>query len=253
LTRSPTLTPTLSPTNTPTLSPTEAPTTPPTTAFSALCSNLIVDEQFQEFPSSIFKTPKNNSCNNAGISSGNGSLILKLGKGCGAARLVSALPYNGGYFEADLRIGGKGGNFTGVVYAWYLRECDNGQCPANEIDFEWLGRPSKKSTQTNWYYNSTGEGINEIWSDIAPVAPLYNEFAKYSIFWNDSKIEWFINDQKVRSVAISDSQVYTSRPMYMFISIWEWAGNSWAGTVNWSSPAINDYFMEFRQIKICSL
>jgi beta-glucanase (GH16 family) len=223
-----------------------------------MCKGLV---RYEDFSSGVYnETFKLLACKDGvtvGPSSADpskNSLKLLLLSGCGAAKVNTMSVYGGGYFETVLRLGGQGANFTGLVYAWYLRECEGPNCTApNEIDFEWLGKPSKEGlTQTNWYYN--GVDRNEAFSS-APPYP-YNGFVKYAIYWDDDYFAWYINDIQVRKVLYTASLISPLRPQKLYISVWDGKPfPTWAGAVNWSLPetVLQNYFMELQYVTICTV
>lgn len=185
-------------------------------------------------------------------SSSNLSLTMSLPKYCGATQIASKDSFSGGYFETSLRLGGQGDQFNGVVFAWYLRESDASASNSNEIDFEWLGKSSKAGiTQTNWFINGIGASKNELFSSAAPRFP-YNQFEKYAIWWNQSVIEWYINDRLVRQE--KNTELSVDRHMKLYISIWDGSTfPTWAGVIDWDSPSLDQFHMEINYIRVCTL
>ncbi|CAO2840647.1 unnamed protein product [Amaranthus hypochondriacus] len=169
--------------------------------------------------------------NNILIINNGSSIFLSLDNKTGGSGFGSQNLYENGLFSASIKLPSQ--NYTaGVVVAFYLQ--NNNTDPSiqhdqhDEIDFEFLGHPNGANwtLQTNFYGNgSTARGREErynLWFDPS------EEAHKYSIFWSENRVIFYVDDVPIRVVPNIDGLGgdYPSKPMWLFTTIWDASG--WA-------------------------
>ncbi|XP_074304241.1 putative xyloglucan endotransglucosylase/hydrolase protein 30 [Silene latifolia] len=161
---------------------------------------------------------------NVSVSGNRNSVNTSLLNNTGASGFASQVSYTEGLFSAYIKLPSQ--NYTaGIVVTFYL---SNNLHEHDEIDFEFLGHAHTGEwiLQTNFYGNgSSGQGREErykLWFDPG------KEAHKYSIFWTENKILYYIDELPIRSVQKVDvtGVVYPSKPMTLYATIWD--GSDWA-------------------------
>ncbi|KAL6946890.1 hypothetical protein ACO0QE_001743 [Hanseniaspora vineae] len=122
----------------------------------------------------------------------------------------------------------------GIVSTVYLQSDD-----LDEIDWEWLGTDTTQ-VQTNFYSKGNvttydrGQ-YNTVNGD--PTSGYHN----YTIDWSDAEINWYIDDQVVRTLANTTSDGYPQTPMAIYLGVWAGGDPSnGEGTIEWAGGA-TDY------------
>jgi hypothetical protein len=203
--------------------------------------NCFLFENFTSFPNNNFEVA--NCPGNIFVE--NGTLAVRMTQMCPFTTMSSLQALSSGYVETSLKIGGQGPNYNGVVYAFYLQSDDLSNGGVDEMDFEWLGNPKWfNQVQTNFFVNGVGAALNEQYF-FETVSD--GSFNKYAFRFDSNMIEYFINDELVRTV-----HRHTNKSFRIKSSVWDGSSvSAWAGTVNWSSPAVNNFKLNIEYILAC--
>ncbi|KAK9727251.1 hypothetical protein RND81_05G268600 [Saponaria officinalis] len=160
-------------------------------------------------------------CGNISVSDDGNSVIASLKNGTGSSGFVSLTNYTDGLFSAYIKLPPQ--NYTaGIVVTFYL---SNTLEQHDEIDFEFLGHTDIEEwiLQTNFYGNGNFQGKEERYKlGFDPS----KEAHKYSIYWADDHILYYIDNVPIREVKKVDGVDYPSKPMALYAAIWD--GSDWA-------------------------
>ncbi|EGW31262.1 uncharacterized protein SPAPADRAFT_61834 [Spathaspora passalidarum NRRL Y-27907] len=130
----------------------------------------------------------------------------------------------------------------------------------DEIDYEFVGYDTK-NPQSNYY----SQGIlNYNNAKNSTVNDTFDYYHLYEFDWSETKIDWYVDGEKVRTLQRSDTWNDTTKrfdfpqtPSRIQISLWpggdpsnglgtiEWAG----GLINWDTPDIQNYGYYYAYIK----
>ncbi|KAJ5768393.1 hypothetical protein N7533_000976 [Penicillium manginii] len=140
--------------------------------------------------------------------------------------------------------------FFGVVESWVKMAKGAGIVSSvvlesddlDEIDWEWVGY-NTSSVQTNFF----GKGNDSTFDRGAfhNVANADSEFHNYTTYWDQYKLEWYIDNELVRTLKYDDKGTlggknYPQTPCRVKVSNWP-AGTKEAaqGTVDWAGGLVN--------------
>lgn len=130
----------------------------------------------------------------------------------------------------------------------------------DEVDYEFVGY-NLTNPQTNYYYHGL---LNYTNSENTSVSNTFENYHDYVIDWQEDKIDWYIDDKKVRTLEKKDTYNETLKaykfpqtPARVQFSLWpggdssnglgtiEWAG----GEINWDSQDIEKYGYYYAFVK----
>lgn len=130
----------------------------------------------------------------------------------------------------------------------------------DEIDYEFVGY-NLTAPETNYYYQGT---LNYTNSKNSTVSDTFENWHTYEIDWQEDKIDWYIDGDKVRTLEKADTYNETSKkymypqtPSRIQYSLWpggyasngigtiEWAG----GAIDWDSEDIKKYGYYYVYVK----
>lgn len=119
----------------------------------------------------------------------------------------------------------------GIVSTVYLQSDD-----LDEIDLEWIGTETTQ-VQTNWFSKGNtstyDRGAYDSLSDSS--TDLFSNAHNYTIDWTKESINWYIDDELVRTVGNDSSEGYPQSPMAVFIGVWAGGDPSNSeGTIEWA-------------------
>ncbi|KAJ5396767.1 hypothetical protein N7509_004880 [Penicillium cosmopolitanum] len=133
--------------------------------------------------------------------------------------------------------------FFGVVESWVKMAKGPGIISSvvlesddlDEIDWEWVGY-NTSSVQTNFF----GKGNDSTFDrgGFSNVANADTEFHNYTTYWDQEKLEWYIDNEIVRTLKFDDKGTlggknYPETPCRVKVSVWP------AGTVDWAGGLVN--------------
>lgn len=138
-----------------------------------------------------------------------------------------------GVMEAHVRMAKGAGMISSVI----LQSDD-----LDEIDWEWVGYNTSQ-VQSDFFGKGNTTTYNR--GGNASVTNADTEFHNYTTYWDQHKLQWWVDGQLVRSVPYDDKQTVYGRnfpqtPSQIKISLWP-AGisTSSAGTVKWAGGMVN--------------
>ena len=151
-----------------------------------------------------------------------------------SCKISSTQNYTEGRFEIKLKSASK---MPGVITAIYLasgegRKGDEQLGDQDEIDFEFKGN-EPMSVQTNVFLNGQEDlKIIDTGKDTSA------EARNYAIEWDANTVNFFIDNENVRTVASGRAL----KPLKLSMSVWTtvggWPGlKKWAGETNWDGQA----------------
>ncbi|KAJ2666792.1 transglycosylase [Coemansia sp. RSA 1199] len=171
------------------------------------------------------------------------SVVWTLTQSCGTT-MVYPWDFHQGRVEARIRIGPG----SGVVTALLLL----GPAPADEIDFEWVGK-DPTHVQTMYYVQahrveamphvfgvSQGEGED-----------LTTSFQNYAIELLDNSVKWYLNGNLIRTLT-KEKAYFPSDATRARMGIWDGSQTSgWAGTVDWNQAPFTAEMQWFNFTPYC--
>ncbi|CAO3703527.1 unnamed protein product [Rhizopus stolonifer] len=138
-----------------------------------------------------------------------------------------------GKMSATIKASGTGGSVTAFILMG-----DGG----DEIDFEFIGGDFNH-VQTNYFWGNSKEyGVNGA-SHLVKGSNVNEGFHKYSIDWQPDKIDWFVDDEKIRTKTRQETCdtagncKFPSQPARIQFGLWD--GSIEAGTAEWSHGPID--------------
>ncbi|ORX73556.1 concanavalin A-like lectin/glucanase [Linderina pennispora] len=158
------------------------------------------------------------------------TVTWRLTEECGTT-MVYPWDFHYGRIEGQIRIGAG----SGVVTTMLLM----GPAPADEIDFEWVGK-DVNSVQTTFYVQSQRHR-----SDLS------KSFHNYTIELTENSVKWYVDGK------LADSWDKTNRPFpteasRMRMGIWDGTQTSgWAGPIDWSNGPFTAEIRSFNFIPYC--
>lgn len=167
--------------------------------------------------------------------------------GCGS-RVRSLHTYPSGKFSATIKC--ADGDTSGLLTSFYISSGE-GSTMQDEIDFEFLG-DNKRIVQTNFYVNGTSSG-NELWVELDYDCSY--GFHTYSIHYNQSKIQWFIDSRLVRTVTkekqIRHQRSYPTKNVFLYSSVWNASDvNDGGWTGKWHGMAEEPFVAKFKSVTV---
>ncbi|OLY81739.1 putative glycosidase CRH1 [Smittium mucronatum] len=154
------------------------------------------------------------------VSIDDGALKLSISKEC-STTLISKFNIKFGLVEGRIKMAPGSGSVTALLLA--------GPEPADEIDFEWVGIDS--STVQSMYFVA-GKPIDMDAVFFESGGDMSDNFFDYAIELLPNVVNWYINDELVRSVERVDESTFPSRADTLRFGVWdgseisEWAGES---------------------------
>ncbi|KAJ2776945.1 hypothetical protein H4R18_005405 [Coemansia javaensis] len=155
------------------------------------------------------------------------SVVWKLTPECGTT-MVYPWDFHYGRVEARIRIGAG----SGVVTAFILL----GTPPADEIDFEWVGK-DLTHVQTMYYVQAHRvDPLPQVFGvSQQPSQDLSTTFQNYAIELLEDRVQWYLDGRLIRSL-MKGSQGFPSDATRAKMGIWDGSQTGgWAGTVDWNS------------------
>ncbi|KAJ2718652.1 Glutamate decarboxylase 2 [Coemansia sp. Benny D115] len=172
------------------------------------------------------------------------SVVWRLTPECGTT-MVYPWDFHYGKIEARIRIGPG----SGVVTAMILM----GPPPADEIDFEWVGK-DLTHVQTMYYVQSHRiDNIPRVYGvDQQGQGDLSTTFQNYAIELKEDTVTWFLNGEALPFVLKRDSRGFPTYANRARLGIWDGTQTSgWAGTVDWSQGPFTAEMMWFNFTPYC--
>eukprot|EP00850_Spirogloea_muscicola_P003903 SM000016S01891 [mRNA] locus=s16:456233:458139:+ [translate_table: standard] len=126
---------------------------------------------------------------------------------------MSSSLYTSGVFQTVLQC--AAGDTTGLDTTFYLDSNGGPTADHDGINFDFLGN-SKTSVLTSWYSNGVGSLLSVQLPFDCSTAPHL-----YTIYWDTTRIAWYIDEVLVRNVPNPGTGMFPSKPMYLFGSIWD--------------------------------
>lgn len=119
-----------------------------------------------------------------------------------------------------------------LVAAFYSCSLE-GSPKRDSINFDFLGH-QKKAVQTNYFVDGVGrhEIVHLLGYDTS--ANPHN----YSIYWDNSKIVWYVDGNIIRQVTNDNVNPFPSKSQYVYQSVWDASyvcGGAWAGVNTWAN------------------
>ncbi|KAJ2427365.1 transglycosylase [Coemansia sp. RSA 2522] len=154
------------------------------------------------------------------------SVVWTLTQSCGTT-MVYPWDFYQGRVEARIRIGPG----SGVVTALLLL----GPAPADEIDFEWVGK-DPTHVQTMYYVQAHRvEAMPHVFGvSQSGGEDLTTSFQNYAIELLDDSVKWYLNGNLIRTLS-KDKLAFPSDATRARMGIWDGSQTSgWAGTVDWN-------------------
>ncbi|KAJ3216762.1 hypothetical protein HK099_005748 [Clydaea vesicula] len=138
---------------------------------------------------------------------------------------VSSTSYlNYGFFSVKLRGGSPPGMVTSFISMSDVKD---------EIDWEFTGG-DRLNGQTNIFYKiSEGGAIDYTNGARFPVPDWSTTTSEYGVDWSESKIDFLINGQVVRTVLASAGN-FPNTPSRIQLAVWDGADGQPEGTRNWA-------------------
>lgn len=166
----------------------------------------------------------------------NGNLVLRtirqdhtcpLGNNCyyggshqyTSGEISSWAPYRYGYYEIYAKIP-TGQGYWPAFWLWnQTPDSQTTDCWYNEIDiFEGKGCMTDSVTcNVHWNFNCPTECANNNFEKI-PVINYSQQYHWYGVEWNENEIIWYIDRQKIRSIANDMEGIGIRNPMYIIIN-----------------------------------
>ena len=127
----------------------------------------------------------------------------------------------------------------------------------DEIDWEWVGYNTSQ-VQTNFFGKGNTTSYDR--GTINTVENADTEFHNYTTYWDQDKLEWYIDGNLIRTLNYKDSlalngQNYPQTPCQVKVSLWP-AGEKSArvGTVQWAGGLVDyskgPFTMTVQQIRV---
>ena len=118
---------------------------------------------------------------------------------------------------------------TGIVSSIVLESDD-----LDEVDWELIGG-NDTHVETNYFGKGNTTSYNrDIWY---PISDPQNTFHNYTTIWTADKLEWWIDDNKVRTLEYADAldgANFPQTPMNIRLGIWSGGDSKSEGTVAWA-------------------
>lgn len=113
----------------------------------------------------------------------------------------------------------------------------------DEIDFEYVGY-DLTHPQSNYYHQGILDYNN---AKNSTASNTFNNYHTYTIDWQEDKIDWYVDDQKVRTLEKKDTKNettgdydYPQTPSRIQMSLWPGgASSNGLGTIEWAGGEIN--------------
>ncbi|CAG8441693.1 3127_t:CDS:2 [Ambispora leptoticha] len=180
----------------------------------------------------------------------NNVVILTMAQGSKGTRISTTRYVYYGRITAVLKTSRTQGIVTAFITMSNVKD---------EIDWEWVGY-NLNMGQSNYFYRGVIDYQNA--ATHPTNASTFDNFHEYTIDWQETQLQWFIDGQLVRTLYKKDTlnattgvYMYPSTPSRIQLSIWnggegaagtkEWAG----GQTNWNSPDIKSPGYFYAQIR----
>lgn len=125
----------------------------------------------------------------------------------------------------------------------------------DEIDWEWVGSDQKR-VQSNYYGKGNDTTYDRV--DYHDVDEPMNRFHNYTIHWTKERLEWWIDEELVRTLLYEDAldgRNYPQTPSTVRLGIWP-AGDpkNSPGTIEWAGGEVDydagPYTMTVKQLSV---
>ncbi|KAH6683728.1 concanavalin A-like lectin/glucanase domain-containing protein [Plectosphaerella plurivora] len=127
----------------------------------------------------------------------------------------------------------------------------------DEVDWEWVGVNNTYALSN--YFGKGKELFTEGAEHLVPGAGVFDEFHNYTTVWTETRLEWFVDGQRVRVLdkanALENGNLFPQTPMRLYLGIWaggdprmpegtrEWAGGD-------TDYAAGPYSMHVKQVHV---
>ncbi|KAL9083020.1 MAG: hypothetical protein Q9159_006039 [Coniocarpon cinnabarinum] len=101
----------------------------------------------------------------------------------------------------------------------------------DEIDVEAQGSNSTH-VSTNWYGQGDQSQNNAIWYPVTPSPQ--SQLHTYRVSWTQEQIQWWFDNQLVRTYAYSAPKHYPQTPSFIKMGLWSAGDSDQPGTVAWA-------------------
>ncbi|KAJ1975200.1 transglycosylase [Dimargaris xerosporica] len=168
----------------------------------------------------------------------NGRLVLRLTQSCGTT-VIYPKQMRSGRIDASIQAGPT----SGVVTAFILQGASK-----DEIDFEWVGKDPAR-VQSMYFV-----GGNRVPGDELPGYHSLGQDASsgynlYSIEFNPDRVEWFVNNRSVRTLARRSGRAFPTSADLLRMGVWDGSQNHyWAGVVDWSQASYYEAYVSSLRI-----